>query len=110
AGGEDQISAVGIGPVEERTDDPGHVIGDDIAVADLVSPLRRPRRDGVARDVVTLAATARVRDREDRDAHYFAFFALPFVQKGSLTTSAGSRSPRHSTSNRVPAFAASIGR
>ena len=30
------------------------------------------------------------------------FFTLPFVQNGSFTTSAGSRSPRHSTSNLVP--------
>ena len=38
------------------------------------------------------------------------FLTLPFVQNGSFTTSAGSRSPRQSTSNFVPAFAAAAGR
>jgi hypothetical protein len=41
---------------------------------------------------------------------YSPFFALPFFQNGRLTTSAGIRSPRTSTSNLVPTFAAAAGR
>ena len=40
----------------------------------------------------------------------YRFLALPFFQNGRLTTSAGKRSPRHSTSNFVPTFAAEAGR
>src|SRR6478735_5629112 len=35
------------------------------------------------------------------------FFTLPLVQNGNFTTSACRRSPRHSTSNRVPGLATS---
>jgi len=41
---------------------------------------------------------------------YPPFFALPFFQNGRLTTSAASRSPRHSTSNFDPILAAAAGR
>jgi hypothetical protein len=40
----------------------------------------------------------------------YRFLALPFFQNGLATTSAGIRSPRHSTSNLVPTFAAAAGR
>ena len=38
------------------------------------------------------------------------FLTLPLVQNGSFTTSAGIFSPRQSTSNFVPTFAAAAGR
>ena len=42
--------------------------------------------------------------------YYLSFLTVPFFQNGRLTTSAGIRSPRHSTSNFVPTLAAAAGR
>ena len=99
-----------VGPGGERGGDPDGLVGHQGALGEGVAVLGGPRGDGVARGVGPLAAVARVGDGEDGKAHGRYFLTLPFVQNGSFTTSAGSRSPRHSTSNFVPGLAAAAGR
>ena len=84
AGGEHEVGAIAVAPVEELAHDLDVLVGDERARRDLVAAQLRPADDGVTGRVGALAAMGGVRDRQDSDSHGAGLYGVTRASGASV--------------------------